>query len=65
MSDTPPRIRLPDHDPPLNAETARLLLRMLTAVAAHRTGHDTAPDPAAPPPEPAPRPPDGGLESSG
>lgn len=45
MPDTPPRIRLPDHDPLLSAATARLLLRMLTAVAAHRTGH-AAPEPA-------------------
>lgn len=34
MADTPPKIELPNHEPILNEETARLLLRMLVALDA-------------------------------
>lgn len=39
MPETPPRIELPDHDPVLNEETARLLLRMLLALDAQASTH--------------------------
>ncbi|WTW98180.1 hypothetical protein OG216_34740 [Streptomycetaceae bacterium NBC_01309] len=51
MPDTPPRIDLPDCDPPLNREIAHLLLRMLTAVAAHRASRAAGRSSCDPPPD--------------
>ncbi|WTW93424.1 hypothetical protein OG216_08575 [Streptomycetaceae bacterium NBC_01309] len=55
MPDTPPCIHLPDHDPPLDAATARLLLRMLATIAAECTGREppgNSPATAAAPTDP-------------